>query len=163
MPITVKSADGTMKVVAIKEKKVGYKPKSKSDKWATPRDLYDPLDDEFEFNYDPCPIDWKVGDADGLTTDWGTRTFCNPPYSIVAKFIKKAHDEWKKGKTVVMLINVITDTAAFHDYIYGNAELRFIRRRVKFIDTTNPGKKTGSAPVGSMLCIFRADSLPALG
>ena len=132
----------------------GYMPKSKSDKWATPPEVYDPLNAEFKFNYDPCPISWKPGDADGLETDWGDCTFCNPPYSLAAKFIEKAHDEWRKGKTVVMLLNVITDTVAFHDYIYNRAELRFIKGRVKFINPAEPEKRVG-APRGSMLCIFR--------
>jgi len=134
----------------------GYMPKSKSDKWATPPELYNTLHNEFDFNYDPCPITWKDGDPDGLTTDWGTRTFVNPPYSKVAKWIAKAHAEWKKGKTIVMLINAITDTKAFHEYIYGQAEVRFIKGRVCFIDPTNPSKKQPS-PKPSMLVIFKAD------
>lgn len=130
-------------------------PKSKSDKWQTPASVYDPLNAEFGFNYDPCPITWSVGDADGLATEWGTSTFCNPPYSDVAKWIKKAHDEWRKGgKTVVMLINAITDTKAFHEYIYGNAELRFIKGRISFIDPSNPTKKQPNVKP-SMLVVFR--------
>jgi site-specific DNA-methyltransferase (adenine-specific) len=132
-----------------------YMPKSKSDKWATPPTIYDPLNAEFNFNYDPCPIDWKEGDADGLKTDWGTSTFCNPPYSKTADWIKKAYDENKKGKTIVMLINAITDTIAFHKYIYGNAELRFVKGRIKFIDPANPEKKAPS-PKPSMIVVFRA-------
>lgn len=129
-------------------------PKSKSDKWATPSALYKQLNDEFQFTHDPCPIDWKEGDADGLTTEWGTSTFVNPPYSKVALWIKKAHEEWKKGKTIVMLINAITDTKAFHEYIYGQAEVRFIKGRVCFIDPANPTKKQPS-PKPSMLVIFK--------
>lgn len=132
-----------------------YIQKSKSDKWGTPPEVYNPLNNQFNFNYDPCPLDWKEGDIDGLTTEWGTSTFCNPPYSTVSKWIKKAHDEWKKGKTVVMLINAITDTKAFHEYIYGKAELDFIKGRVKFIDPSNPAKKAPS-PRASMIVIFRA-------
>lgn len=132
----------------------GYIAKSKSDKWGTPASVYDPLNTEFNFNYDPCPIEWKPGDPDGLLTDWGTSTFCNPPYSAVSKWVKKAHDEWKKGNTVVMLINAITDTKAFHDYIYGNAEIRFVKGRIKFIDPSNPDKKAPS-PRASMIVIFR--------
>jgi phage N-6-adenine-methyltransferase len=132
----------------------GYMPKSKSDKWATPPEIYDPLNAEFGFNYDPCPIDWKEGDADGLTADWGSVTFCNPPYSGTGKWIRKAHDEWKKGKTVVMLINAVTDTKAFHDYIYGKAEVRFVRGRIKFIDPSEPGKRA-PAPRPSMIVVFR--------
>ena len=52
----------------------GYIAKSKSDKWQTPPEVYDPLHAEFRFNYDPCPITWKEGDPDGLITDWGTST-----------------------------------------------------------------------------------------
>jgi len=133
----------------------GYMPKSKTDKWATPPDVYDPLHAEFQFNYDPCPITWTEGDTDGLAADWGTCSFVNPPYSKVAKWIAKAHTEWKKGKTVVMLINAITDTKAFHEFIYRQAEVRFIKGRIKFIDPTQPDKRQPS-PKPSMLVIFQA-------
>jgi site-specific DNA-methyltransferase (adenine-specific) len=132
----------------------GYMPKSKSDKWATPQKLYDELNNEFKFNFDPCPITWKEGDPDGLSIDWGSSTFCNPPYSKVALWIKKAYDEWKKGKKVVMLINAITDTKAFHEYIYNKAELRFIKGRISFIDPNNPTKKQPNVKP-SMLVIFK--------
>jgi len=132
----------------------GYMPKSKSDKWATPQKLYDELNNEFKFNFDPCPITWKEGDLDGLSIDWGSSTFCNPPYSKVALWIKKAYDEWKKGKKVVMLINAITDTKAFHEYIYNKAELRFIKGRISFIDPNNPTKKQPNVKP-SMLVIFK--------
>ena len=132
-----------------------YMPKSKSDKWATPKEILDPLQTEFQFNYDPCPITWQPGDVDGLTAEWGSSTFCNPPYSNVAKWIEKAHTEWKKGKTVVMLINAVTDTVAFHKFIYNQAELRFIKGRVKFINPQDP-KKRQPSPKPSMLVVFRA-------
>jgi site-specific DNA-methyltransferase (adenine-specific) len=135
----------------------GYMPKSKNDKWATPKELYDEWNKEFKFNYDPCPITWKEGDADGLTVEWGTSTFCNPPYSDTAKWIEKAHKEWKKGKRVVMLINAITDTKAFHKYIYHQAEIRFLQGRIKFVDYTDPANpKVKAANVkASMLVIFQ--------
>ena len=132
----------------------GYMPKSKSDKWMTPKTLYDELDNEFHFNFDPCPIEWKEGDADGLTVEWGSSTFCNPPYSKVAAWIEKAYNEWMKGKTVVMLINAITDTVAFHKYIYGKAELRFIKGRLSFIDPSNPTKKQPNVKP-SMIVVFK--------
>ena len=119
-------------------------PKSKNDKWATPSEIYDPLNTEFKFNYDPCPITWKEGDVDGLTSDWGTSTFCNPPYSATAKWIKKASEESKKGKIIVMLINAVTDTLAFHQYIYGKAEIRFLKGRIKFINPAEPDKRMPS-------------------
>ena len=135
--------------------KMAYMKKSVSDKWQTPPEVYDPLNAEFAFNFDPCPIEWQPGDADGLAIEWGSSTFCNPPYSNVAAWIKKAHAEWKKGKTVVMLINAVTDTKAFHEYIYNIAEVRFIKGRVKFINPATPDKRA-PAPKASMIVVFRA-------
>lgn len=133
---------------------MAYHPKSKTDKWQTPPELYKELDDEFNFNHDPCPIDWKIGiDDDGLLSEWGTSNFVNPPYSKVKHWIKKSHDEYKKGKTVVMLINAITDTIAFHKYIYGIAEIRFIKGRIKFINPLQPDKRTPNVK-GSMIVVF---------
>ncbi len=137
-----------------------YMPKSKNDKWGTPKEIYDKLNAEFSFNFDPCPITWKEGDADGLTTEWGTSTFCNPPYSATAKWIEKASNESKKGKVVVMLINAVTDTKAFHKYIYNKAEIRFLQGRLKFVDYTNPDKPVVKAPnvKASMVVVFRPDA-----
>lgn len=132
----------------------GYYPKSKTDKWITPPEVYDQLNSEFNFNCDPCPIDWNEGDTDGLSSDWGTRVFCNPPYSQTEKWIKKCWEESKKGKTVVLLINAITDTKAFHEYIYNKAEVRFIKGRVKFINPENQTKRSPNVK-GSMIVIFR--------
>jgi site-specific DNA-methyltransferase (adenine-specific) len=133
----------------IRASKTGY-----SDKWATPPEVLEPLQKEFHFNFDPCPITWKEGDDDALLTDWGTRTFCNPPYSRVAEFVKKASDESKKGKLVVLLINVATDTKWFHEYIYNQAEIRFVKGRIKFINPADP-KKRVPAPRPSMIVIFK--------
>lgn len=47
-----------------------------------------------------------------------------------------------------MLLPARTDTRWFHDYIYGKAEVRFIRGRLKFGDSKN------SAPFPSMVVIF---------
>lgn len=133
----------------IQSAKAGY-----SDKWSTPKEIYDPLNEEFKFNYDPCPITWKPGDPDALSIEWGTRTFCNPPYSRVSEFVKKASEENKKGKLVVLLINAATDTKWFHDYIYTKAEIRFFKGRIKFINPQEPEKRV-PAPRPSMLVIFR--------
>jgi len=138
----------------VEVKKAGYIPKSKSDKWTTPPEVYGPLNTEFKFNYDPCPITWKEGDADGLKAEWGTSTFCNPPYSSTAKWIEKAYNESQKGKLVVMLINAVTDTKAFHKYIYNKVEVRFLPGRIKFINPAEPDKRTPNVKA-SMVVVFR--------
>jgi len=47
-----------------------------------------------------------------------------------------------------MLIPARTDTKAFHEYIYGKAEIRFIKGRLKF------GQSKNSAPFPSMVVVF---------
>jgi site-specific DNA-methyltransferase (adenine-specific) len=135
----------------INASKKGY-----SDKWATPASVFDPLNAEFKFNFDPCPITWKEGDPDALETEWGSSTFCNPPYSCVAKFVKKATEETNKGKTVVLLVNACVDTKWFHEYIYNKpgVEVRFVKGRISFINPAEPTKKQPS-PRPSMIVVFR--------
>lgn len=57
------------------------------------------------------------------------------------------------GYTVVLLIPARTDTTYFHEYIYGKAEIRFIRGRLRFTDEDGNAKE--SAPFPSMLVIYR--------
>ena len=78
------------------------------------------------------------------------RVWCNPPYGReIGKWVEKAYNESLKGAMVVMLLPARTDTKWFHDYIYGKAEIRFVRGRLKFGDSKN------SAPFPSMVVIFR--------
>lgn len=131
---------------------------SKSDEWSTPQDVFDLLDQEFNFNLDPCANadnhkceKWFSKEDDGLSMSWGGYTvFCNPPYSQIARWVEKAFDEGHKDNTtVVLLIPARTDTRYFHNFIYGRSEIRFIRGRLKF------GEAVNSAPFPSMVVIFR--------
>lgn len=80
----------------------------------------------------------------------GQRVFCNPPYGRkIVDWVRKCHDEAKKGATVVMLIPARTDTAYFHDWILSKAEIRFIRGRLRF------GNAKHSAPFPSMIVIYQ--------
>ena len=137
---------------------------SKSDEWATPQWLFDKLNNEFHFTLDPCATaenakcqKYYTKADNGLTQEWNNETvFCNPPYgrSAVA-WIKKCylHSIKRGGGTAVMLIPARTDTRAFHEYIYGKAEVRFIKGRLKF------GNAKNNAPFPSMVVIFRKNSV----
>lgn len=61
------------------------------------------------------------------------------------------------GATCVLLIPVATSTVDFHDLIYPNAEIRFLRRRVRFVGTNTKGEKVTTKPGkhDSMVVIFR--------
>lgn len=82
------------------------------------------------------------------------RCFCNPPYSQIAEWVKKAyHESHEPGTVVVLLIPARTDTKYFQEYIYHRAEVRFIKGRLKF------GKSKNAAPFPSMVVIFRAGGM----
>ena len=131
---------------------------SKSDEWATPQHIFDELNNEFGFDLDVCANesnhkcnDYYSIEDDGLSKDWsGRRVFCNPPYSNIAEWVKKAFYETKNNNTlVVLLIPSRTDTKYFQNYIYNRSEIRFIKGRLKF------GNSKNSAPFPSMIVIFR--------
>ena len=121
----------------------------KSDHWATPKEFYLKLDAEFNFTLDPCPLN-AIHDALADSYQWGGRVFINPPYSNIHAFLKKGLQEIKKGNAelLVYLIPARTDTKWFHDLVYGKAEIRFIKGRLKFGDSKN------SSPFPSMLVIY---------
>jgi hypothetical protein len=127
-----------------------------SDDWATPKELYDELNKEFHFTFDPCPLNSKF---DGLDIAWGSSNFINPPYSrgLKESFIKKAINQSKKGRLCVMLLPVSTSTKVFHDLILPNAkEIRFLRGRVKFVGVNTKGEKvtTKAGMHDSMVVVF---------
>lgn len=113
------------------------------DDYTTPKEIYDPLNDEFHFNDDPCPLH-GVG---GLEREWGTSTFINSPYSKPAPWVKKAYDESRNGKTIVALLRCDTSTNYFHDWILNKAEIRYIRGRIKF--------NGRPAPFASIIVVWR--------
>lgn len=62
--------------------------------WKTPKSFYEELDKEFNFNFDPCPVDPKF---DGLNIEWKERNFVNPPYGReLPKWVKKSFEEREK-------------------------------------------------------------------
>lgn len=136
------------------------------DDWETPQDFFDKLNKEFQFTLDPCAneTNHKCGkyftkEENGLLKNWGGEVvYCNPPYSAKGKgnpgqeaWIRKCCEEAQKPRTtVVALLPARTDTKAFHEYIYGKAEIRFIRGRLKFV-----GAKF-NAPFPCMVVVWRS-------
>ena len=110
---------------------------SKNMCWCTPQDFFDKLDSEFNFVLDPAATNktakcglYYTPETDGLSQSWdrGGAVFCNPPYGReIGKWVRKAFEEARCGYPIILLIPARTDTAYFHDYIYGKAEIRFIR------------------------------------
>ena len=131
---------------------------SKTNEWNTPDDLYNKLDNEFNFTLDPCTNGennkcdkFYTEKENGLIQDWSKDiVFMNPPYGReISQWIEKAYNESLKGSKVVCLIPSRTDTKYWHDFIFNKAsEIRFIKGRLKF------GNSKNSAPFPSAIVVY---------
>ena len=81
--------------------------------WLTPIELFKALNDEFGFDYDPCPYP-KPLNYDGLSAEWGAINYVNPPFGAYideldgkkkgpTAWARKSIEEFKKGKVVVLV------------------------------------------------------------
>lgn len=129
---------------------------SETDLWSTPQDFFDSVSKEFQFNLDVCASKenakcdkYYTKEDDGLKQQWHGICWMNPPYGrVIGKWVQKAYESSQKGTVVVGLLPARTDTKWFHEYIYGKAQIRFIKGRLKF------GNSINSAPFPSMLVIW---------
>ena len=76
----------------------------------TPPDLYKDLDNEFHFDFDPCPYP-RPDNFDGLTCEWGKSNYVNPLFWTggirgrgITAWVRKALLESTKGKLSVMTL-----------------------------------------------------------
>ena len=136
---------------------------SKKMDYCTPQEFFDELNDEFHFVLDAAATDksakcpaYYTPESDGLKSSWHVpngAVFCNPPYGrAIGKWVRKAYEESLDGTTIALLIPSRTDTAYFHDYIYGKAEVRFVRGRLRFTD--EDGNTYDRAPFPSIVVIY---------
>ena len=82
--------------------------------WLTPPDIYDALNAEFSFTFDPCPHPLPEG-FDGLTCEWGSSNYVNPPFGSIihegrkkgpTAWVRKALAEAEKGRLSVLVYPV---------------------------------------------------------
>lgn len=118
--------------------------------WLTPPRLYEQLNEEFNFDFDPCPYPLPEG-FDGLDVDWGACNYVNPPFGSYkdrtgklvgpTAWARKAVQQYVTGRTVVIvypinkwLMNLLTN----------GAEVRNLGD-VRWLATEDylPGKGTG--------------------
>ena len=130
---------------------------NQSDEWETPQWLFDALNAEVGLNYDAAAnqhnakcASW-TSDVEGA--EWNAnsqwRVFCNPPYSIIGRFINVA---FVSGNLWVLLLPVRTDNDWFRYLIEShNVTIRYFRKRVAFVSDGVPMK---SPPFASMVVII---------
>lgn len=122
--------------------------------WLVPPELYKKLDDEFHFDFDPCPYPFR---RDGTEIEWGNVNWVNPPFRAKdaindkgpTAFTRKAIEEYKKGKTSVLILPV---QSYVNMLLEAGAEARPIGR-VRWLeaDTGQPCK----APSTNALFVLR--------
>jgi site-specific DNA-methyltransferase (adenine-specific) len=136
---------------------------SSGNEWETPDWLWEELDIEFNFDLDAAASEenaklsfYYTEEDDALGQPWYNRVegvcniWVNPPYGRgIVEWVRKAYIESQRGATVVVLLPARTDTAWFHDWVLGRAEIRFLRGRLKFSGSEN------SAPFPSMVVVYR--------
>jgi len=133
---------------------------STSYEWETPQELFDKLNNEFQFDLDVCASHsnkkcnkYYTIEQDGLKQIWNGVCWMNPTYGrSIHKWVKKSYESSLTGATVVCLLPARTDTRWWHEYcekVDKNVDIRFIQRRIKF------GGSKGDAPFPSVIVIFR--------
>ena len=133
--------------------------------WRTPPELFDRLNDVFNFKVDLA----SDGDnalceryytpfEDSLAQPWHKETkwqWLNPPYGRdLSLWMTKAAVEASKGARVVVLAFSCTDTQWFRTAWDASREIWFFSKRIKFIDPDDPDAKRTPAPKGSALYVF---------
>ncbi len=136
--------------------------------WLTPPDLYAKLNAEFAFTFDPCPCPLPA-DFDGLTCEWGSSNYVNPPFGSIVHlgkkkgptaWVRKAIEEHRKGKTVVLVYPIDKWVLMMLKEIIGDhAEVRNLGD-VRWLATEDrsQGKGTGRHIAAFIL---RDDTAPA--
>ncbi len=110
--------------------------------WYTPDWLFRELSDLYgPFTLDAAAlpsnakcVEYFTPEQDGKRQPWRGVVWCNPPYSNLIEWIRKAHEEVEVGRAerVLLLLPAQTSTDWFHDYALPFAHLHWIRRKVRF-------------------------------
>lgn len=112
---------------------------SKKQEYATPWNLFNVLDEEFNFTLDVCAdeknhkVDRFFSEEDNsLVQDWTGVCWMNPPYKDMKKWVIKAYEESVRNHSIIVcLIPARTNTVWWHEYC-NRGEIRFLKGRPKF-------------------------------
>lgn len=124
---------------------------AKVDDRTVPTEVFAPLHERFRFTVDAAataenarlPRYWTAED-DGLTQGWSDeRVWCNPPYSDIGPWVRKAWDEWTlyTPELIVMLLPANRTEQGwwqhhvepYRDQSDGHMRVEFLPGRMRFI------------------------------
>jgi len=141
------------------------------DAYRTPPELFAALDAEFDFKVDVAAsesnalcvnfideqlnalaCDW-LPDPDNGVNEWHF-VWCNPPYSDIGPWVRKAAEQSRQGIGCTMLVMADTSVGWYAEAIKTCQEVRFIvGGRISFIDPET-GKPAAGNNKGSMFLIW---------
>jgi phage N-6-adenine-methyltransferase len=162
-------------------------PPGESDEFYTPWERFNPWHEEFRFTVDVCataesakvPRYYDIA-ADGLKQSWaGERVWCNPPYSDIAPWVRKAHNEmtahWADHPSAELVAMLLPANRAEQQWWQtfiepirdgrieriGDAaitlETRFLPGRFRFGFPGDPTGESGQSPrFGCVLVVWRS-------
>lgn len=150
---------------------------TRRDDYATPREIYDPIDMIFNFSLDAAAsasnhkaFSYITEKQDALNMNWcayliadfekrlcerptNFNVWLNPPYKGVKAWVEKAWQETRDNNmTVVCLLPPAVDSPWFRDLVIPHAEYFWYAGRIKFVHPTEEKK---GPPKGNLLAIFR--------
>lgn len=127
--------------------------------WKTPIGLYRQLDEEFHFDFDPCPYPKPEG-YNSLKLSWGKMNYCNPPFRKTdgntdgpTAFVRKAITEKEKGNSTVLLLPV---QSYVNLLLEAGAELR-PAGRTRFLEVETGEALPGPSP--TFLAILKGNEV----
>lgn len=136
--------------------------------WFTPPNLFQECVDKFgSFTLDAaadesnhkCP-EYFTEKEDGRLQPWSGRVWCNPPYTKLIEWVRKADEETRLGRCeiAVLLLPAQTSTEWWHEYVWprflnGTVDLHWVRGKRRF-----GGQRKHTAFNGSVAICFKSVS-----
>jgi hypothetical protein len=133
---------------------VAWYGRGRKQNWTTPRSIFEPLHEEFDFTLDGASepgngLLAKASTAHALLAWDGERVFCNPPWSNIAPFVELA----ATADLAVLLVPARTNARWFHRALELGASVRFFLGRPSF--ESGPDDQRGhSSPIDCVLLVF---------
>lgn len=134
----------------------------------TPQAFIDAISTEFtigcdlaadEHNY-KHPFYISTGSLFESWENWipdGQFGWLNPPFAKITPWVAKCHESLTNhGTRTLLLVPASVDSNWFHSHVFGIAEVRFLKGRIKF----DGHKNTFPKPL--MLCVYEPGRCPAM-
>lgn len=135
----------------------------------TPYEFFEQLDNIYRFTVDVAAAEHNTRvfrfydhEANGLEQSWaGERVWCNPPFSDIPSWVRKAHNETTADVIVMLLPANRTEQKWWHEFVEphrdrgGRLTTQFIQGRLRFAEPGEPVRPNNRPPFGVCLLIWK--------